>query len=74
MNEHDRNAIRFQGLLQLLPSARGQLDGRGDVPRMTLTPSVPNVSNLLYPHGNPSVGGRLDIRHVANVTKSWKFK
>jgi hypothetical protein len=26
---------------------------------------------LLYPHGNLSVGGFLDILHVASVTKSF---
>jgi hypothetical protein len=38
---------------------------------MMLTLKVPKVSNLLYPHGNVSLGDFLDIRHVASVTKSY---
>lgn len=38
--------------------------------RITDTANVPQVSNLAYPHGNKSSGGRRDIRHVASVTKS----
>jgi hypothetical protein len=39
--------------------------------RMILTDRVPNVSNLLYPHGKVSLGCLRDIRQVANVTKSY---